>query len=112
MATVQELEAKVSHYEKILKLAEHDLAHKGYVTFCKIIQQQVEFLDDFNIKSNIDGKKTETVMYERAESMWEKLPKNISALNALRVELKIEYDEEAGKPKTVAASPQSIANMV
>lgn len=112
MATVQELEEKIAHYERVLRLGESDLAHRGYLAFSKIVEQQVEFLDDFNIKSNIDGKKTETVMYERAESLWTKLPNNISALNALRAELKIEYDAEAGKPKIGAASPQSISSLV
>lgn len=103
-----EQEKKIAHYEKVLALAESDLAIKGYKSFVKVVQQQVDFLDNFNLVSHIDGKKTETAIYERAEALWSNLPKMISSLNHLRAELKIEYDPMEGKPKVGPTSPQSI----
>lgn len=103
-----EEQRKIAHYEKILGIGEGDLALKGYRSFVKIVQQQVDFLDDFNLKSNIDGKKSETAIYDRASDLWSNLPKMISSLKHLQAELKIEFDPNEGKPKVGATSPQSI----
>jgi hypothetical protein len=108
MSEVDSLKKKLEHYERLLGIGQSDPALKGYKTYVRIINQQIEFLENFNIKSNIDGKKTETVMYERAESMWNGLPKMISSLNALKLELKIEYNEDVDKPRAMPSSPQSI----
>jgi hypothetical protein len=110
MHDYEELKKQVAHFEKVLALGEHDLAYKSYMSFVKIVQQQVEFLNDFNLKSNIDGKKADTAVYERAEGLWSNLPKMITSLNNLRAELKIDYDPNEGKPRRGAISPQTIMN--
>ena len=110
MNELEQLKAENEYFKKKLAIGEYDLAYKGYLSFVKIVEQQVLFLDDFNLKSNIDGKKAETVIYERAESLWSNLPKMISSLNALKAELKIEFDPNDGKQKVGAISPQNIGN--
>lgn len=102
---------ELDHYRRILSLGEHDVAIKGYMAYVNIVKQQVDHISDFQIKSNIDGKKTETVLYDRTVAMWEKLPDMISRMNSLRNELKIDFDPEGDKPKTGAISPQSIARL-
>lgn len=109
MAEIDELKKELEHYKKKFSVAEHDLAVDGYLAYVNLVRQQVEFIKDFKIKENIDGKKTETVLYERATSMGEGLPKMISSMNNLKLELGIEYDANGGKPKIIATSPQSIA---
>lgn len=111
MTELETLKNKVSYYEKKLSIGEFDLAHKAYLSYVKIVQQQVDYINEFNIKSNISGKKAETAEYERAESMWSSLPKMISELNRLKAELKIEYDENEGKQKVGPLTPQSIMNL-
>lgn len=106
--TLESLKNELEFYKKKFSLAEHDVAVDGYLAYVNLVRQQVEFLKDFNIKSNIDGKKTETVLYDRAMSMGESLPKMISSMNLLKLELKIEFDVSKGKPKQIATSPQNI----
>jgi len=108
MTELDQLKRENEYYKKKLAIGEFDLAYKGYLSFVKIIEQQVEFLNDFSLKSNIDGKKAETAIYDRAESLWSNLPKMISSLNSLRSELKIEFDPEEGKVKRGPISPQSL----
>lgn len=104
-------EKELEHYKKILSLGEHDVAISGYIAYVNIVRQQVDHIKDFQIKSNIDGKKTETVLYDRTVAMWEKLPDMISRMNSLRAELKIDFDPDRDKPKSGAISPQSIARL-
>lgn len=106
-----ELEKELAHYKKILSLAESDIAISGYVAYVNFVRQQVDFIKDFKVKENIEGKKSETAMYDRAIAMGENLPDMISKMNRLKAELKIDYDPDADKPKSGATSPQSIARL-
>ena len=105
---VEKLQKELDYYKKKFSLAEHDVATNGYLAYVNIVKQQVEYIKDFKLKDNIDGKKSENAMYDRTESIWKNLPDMISSLNRLKVELNIEYDELDGQPKQKAVSPQSI----
>jgi len=100
---------ELEHYRKLYSAGENDLAISGYVAYVNLVRQQVEYIKDFKLKDNIEGKKTETVVYDRAISMGENLPDMISKMNRLKAELKIDFDPEGDKPKFGAISPQSIA---
>lgn len=107
---MSELERKeLEHYRKLFSTAEHDVAIDGYISYVKLVRQQIEYLKDFNIRNNIDGKKTETVLYDRSISLWESMPEMITKMNRLKVELKIDFDPEAGKPKLQATRPELLA---
>jgi len=108
--TVEGLKKELEFYKKKFSTGEWDLAVDGYLAYVALVRQQVEFMKDFKVKDNIDGKKAETVLYDRAMSMGEGLPDMISKMNRLKMELKIEFDESAGKPKVGATTPQSLMN--
>lgn len=104
----ENIEKELAHYKKLFSLAENDVAIDGYLAYVNIVRQQVAYIKDFNIKNNIDGKKSESAMYDRTEAIWKNLPSMISSMNALKIELNIPFDENEGKPKIGATSPQSI----
>jgi len=108
MEDIEALKKQLEFYQKKFSVAEYDLAIDGYLVYAALVRQQVEYLKDFKIKDNINGKKAETVLYDRAIAMGESLPKMITSMNALKMELKIEFDENQGKEKQKAISPQSI----
>ena len=92
------LEQKVSLYEK-------DPSKKGYYSLRRIINQQIDYLNGFNIKGNVGGKASEDATYARTKDMWEGLPKMITSLNDLGVSLKItakDEDDDAPFIETVA----------
>lgn len=103
-----EQEKELDHYKKIFSLKDQDLAIGGYIAYVNFVKQQIDYIKEFKVKENIEGKKTETVVYDRAISMGESLPDMISKMNRLKTELKIEFDADADKPKIGATSPQSI----
>lgn len=108
MGEVEKLKKELEFYKKKLSLAEHDVAVDGYAAYVNIVRQQVDYIKEFNIKNNIDGKKSESAMYDRTEAIWKNLPDMISKMNNLKMELQIEFDENDGKEKQKAISPQSI----
>lgn len=108
MSDIDKIQKELDYYKKKFSVGEHDLAIDGYLSYVALVRQQVDFIKDFKIKENIDGKKTETVLYDRAMSMGEGLPDMISKMNKLKIELNIPFDENDGKPKLTATSPQNI----
>lgn len=108
--TVEELEKELAFYKTKFSLGEQDVAIDGYLSYVALVRQQVEFIKDFKVKEHINGKKTETVLYDRAIAMGESLPKMISSMNNLKLELNIQYDENEGKQRIGATTPQSLVN--
>ena len=95
---------ELEHYRKIFGTG--DVATRGYMSAIKILEQQIEFLNEFKIKEKIASVTKDDATYGRAETMWEKLPNMISALHKLKNELGIEYVEK--EERAVPVSPQSV----
>jgi hypothetical protein len=108
---IKELEKELAFYKHKFSLSENDVAVQGYLAYVNIVRQMVDYVKDFSIKANIDGKKSENAMYERTEKIWGELPDMISSMNRLKMELKIEFDPEEGKPKMTVTNPQAIAKL-
>lgn len=106
--TIESLNKELEHYRRLFSTKESNLAIKGYLSFVKFVTQQVDYMENFELKSHIDGKKADTVLYDRSVSIGESLPDMISKLNRLKMELKIDFDPEYDKPKVGATSPQTI----
>lgn len=110
--TVESLKKELEFYKKSFAIGDHDVAVAGYLAYVNIVRQQVDYVKDFNIKSNIEGKKSENAMYERTEAIWKNLPDMISSMNRLKIELNIQYNGDANKIKQLPTSPQNIGKVV
>lgn len=100
---------ELEHYRKKFSVSDSDIAISGYLAYVNIVRQMVEYIKDFNIKSNIEGKKSENAMYERTEKIWGELPEMITKMNRLKIELNIPFDPEEGKQKQQAIRPELVA---
>lgn len=111
---VEELKKKISVLEQKLALFEKDPAKRGYFSLCRIVNQQVDFLNNFNIKSKIGESAKEDATYGRTKDMWENLPKMISSLSDLRIQLKIKGDEDdEDRPRiSRTTTPESVADEI
>lgn len=101
----------VEELRKQLEFFKTDPERKAYFALVRIVNMQVEYLNDFNIKSNIGGKASEDATFARTQGIWENLPKMISSLNELKSVLRITQEEEKAERKK-AYSPESIADAV
>lgn len=104
---MSDVQKEVDHYRKIFGVG--DIATRGYITMVKILEQQIGFLNEFNIKSKISSaEKEDTIVYKNAKELWEGMSDTILSLNKLKNELGIEYLEKEEELRPVSA--KSIAN--
>ncbi len=99
----EEQRKKLDYYEK-------DPEKKAYFSLVRIVNQQVDYLNDFDIKTNIGGKASEDATFARTQGIWEKLPTMVTSLNDLRSVLKIKKSDEVEEFKNQRTSPESVAN--
>lgn len=106
------LKRQVAELQERNSLFENDASKRGFYSLNRIVNQQIDFLNTFSIKSKISSDdKSDATMYKNAKDLWENLPKLIIALNQLRTDMKIDGDEEGDIPKIVPVTPQSIAKI-
>lgn len=80
---------RCEQYEKMLGIGEYDPVKSAFFVYLKIMNQQVEYLNDFKLKSLITSVDKESPEYKRAMEMVDSLPKMITSVNELRATLKI-----------------------
>jgi hypothetical protein len=80
--------------KKRISLYENDATYRGYYALNKIVNQQVDRLNKFNLESEISQNAKEDKVYDRTKAIWEGLRGMISDLNILKAELKITGNEE------------------
>lgn len=100
--TIEDLQAKLDLYEK-------DPEKRAYFSLVRIVNQQVDYLNQFNLKSNIGGKASEDATFARTQGIWKELPEMIKSLNDLKIVLKINKQDEIQDSKIKRTSPESIA---
>ncbi len=95
MSELEQLQKENEELKKKLEAYEKDPQKRGYFGLMRIVNQQIDYLATFNIQSKISGKASEDATFARTQGIWENLPKMISSLNELRIELKITKEDEA-----------------
>lgn len=85
---------KVSILEKENLLYKKDATYRGYYVQNKIVNQQIDILEEFKLEEEIKKTAKDDKYYDRAKSLWEGMPDTISGLNQLKKELKITGNEE------------------
>lgn len=95
------------HYKKLFGVG--DIATRAYISIVKVLEQQVSYLDDFDLKASIGKVAKDDPIYARAIEMWEEMPDMVLKMKKLKDELGIEYVE---KEKVILpVSPQRIAQL-
>jgi hypothetical protein len=94
---VEEFKKKISVLEQRLALYETDAIYKGYYALNKIVNQQVDVLNAFNLKHELSSDPKADKIYDRTKAIWEGLKGMIVDLNALKVELRLSGDEDKDK---------------
>lgn len=106
--TVEELKKELEYYHRLFGIGEYDPAKKGYMVLVHQLRQRNEFIDGFKINEKIGNAVKDDPVYARATDLIDSLPKMISSVNSLKLELGIEYNPEDAKERTGATTPQSL----
>lgn len=102
-----DIQKELEHYKTIFGTG--DIATRSYIAMVKILEQQVDYLNGYNIKSNISSdEKKDTIAYKNAKDLWEGMPDTVLKLNKLKNELGINYVEKEEEIQSINA--KAIAN--
>lgn len=106
---IMKLKEQIVERDKIIK----DPSKRGYYALNKILYQQIEYLENFNLKTQIEADPKQDKIYDRAKGLWEGLKTMILDCRALKSELKIPFDEEEKEIKKIyRMTPESVADAV
>lgn len=103
-----QLEKEVEHYKKILGVGSYNPAGDGFAVLIEQLRQRNEFIKKFKISEKIGAVAKDDPVYGRATELIDTLPKMISSINGLAMELKVEYVADDAERKAGATSPQSL----
>lgn len=113
---IEELKKKIKVLEKELAQKEQiikDPSKRGYYALNKILYQQIEYLESFNLKTQIEADPKQDKIYERVTKIWEGLKTMILDCRTLKSELKIPNDEEEKEIKKIyRLTPESISDVL
>ena len=87
---IKVLEQQLSEKEKIIK----DPSKRGYYALSRMTYQQIEYLENFDLKKQIESNPKDDKVYDRAKGLWEGLKSMILDCRTLKQELGITTDEE------------------
>lgn len=106
---IKVLEQQLSEKEKIIK----DPSKRGYYALSRIIYQQIEYLEKFDLKTQIEGNPKDDKIYDRTTKIWEGMKTMILDLRSLKQELKISSeDEEKELGKLRRITSESVADAI
>jgi hypothetical protein len=108
---------RCEQYEKMFGIGDYDPVKDAYIVYIKMLNQQVEFLNEFTIKSSITETDKDSPKYKRAMEMVDGLPKMIAAVDDLKSRLKLSKEDllkiQPEKPIfSRITTPESIADNV
>jgi len=104
---IKALESKLSEVEKIIK----DPSKRGYYALSRMLYQQIEYLEKFDLKTQIESNPKDDKIYDRAKGLWESMKTMIMDCKTLKQELGISSDEEEKEMKKIyRTTPESIAD--
>lgn len=108
MEDIQLLKNKIAEYEKCMGIGDHDPAKEGYLVLVDQLQQRNEYIKTFKVKDKIGAIVKDDPVYVRATELIDTLPKMITAVSNLRIELKMDGEEVRNVYKPISA--KEIAN--
>lgn len=109
MEDIEALKKELDYYKKLFGIGKFDPATNGYMVLVEQLKQRNEFLNGFKISEKIGNAVKDDPVYARATDLIDSLPKMISSVNSLKLELGIEHDETEGVERKGATTPQSLA---
>jgi hypothetical protein len=113
MDDVRKLQQQIEFLEKRLAWYEKDATYRGFYALNRIVNQQVDYLNQFELAKEIGVSPKDDKVYDRAKGIWEGLKTLIGDLNALKTELGLRDEEEYDRHiKNRNISPESIAHVL
>lgn len=92
--SIEDYKKKVSVLDQKLSLYEKDPYKRGYFSLQRMINQQIDLMNEFNLKKEVDTDPKESKKYDRVKGIWEGLKTMLIDLKTLKSEMKISSADE------------------
>ncbi len=99
MTETDDLKKQVNVLEQKLRLYESPGEMRGYYALQRILNQQADYLNKFELEKELKTFSKEDKIYDRASELWEKLAGNLEKVNSLKTTLGISGNEEKDTQK-------------
>lgn len=114
MDEVETLKKQIDVLEKKLALYEKDATYRGFYALNRIVNQQVDFLNQFDLKHEIGQSPKDDKVYDRAKGIWESFKTLVADLKSLKSDLGID-DEEQERDRVIKnkiTTPETMADVL
>jgi hypothetical protein len=91
---IDSLEKQNAMLDGKVRLYESPSPARAYYVSQKILNQQVDYLDKFNIETEINVNPKEDKVYDRAIAIFERMPDNAKTINNLKIDLGLSGDQK------------------
>ncbi len=91
---IKKLKEQLDEKEKELLLYKRPSDKRGFYTLQRIINQQLDYLDNFNLKTEIGADPKQDKVFDRVKAMWTGLSELIISCNNLKAAAKTTGNEE------------------
>ena len=114
MDEVEKLKKQVDLLEKKLALYEKDATYRGFYALNRIVNQQVDFLNQFDLKHEIGQSPRDDKVYDRAKGIWESFKTLVADLKSLKSDLNIDDEDEEKERiiKNKITTPEYMAHVL
>ena len=104
---MESLQEKIEKLEKKLALYEKDSPARAYYVGQRMLNQQLDIIDEFKLKDEIIKNPKEDKLYDRVMSLFGDLTANATKINNLKGELDLSGDEK----KDISRKPSFLDKM-
>lgn len=114
MDEVEVLKKQVDVLEKKLALYEKDATYRAFYALNRIVNQQIDCMNKFNLEKEIGQNPKDDKVYDRVKGLWESFKTLVTDLRSLKSDLGINDSEEERDRmiKNKITSPESMANVL
>lgn len=106
---IKVLEQQLTEKEKIIK----DPSKRGYFALCRILYQQIEYLENFDLKKQIGENPKDDKLYDRTKGIWEGMKTMIMDCKNLKQELGVTNEEEEKEAKKIyRITPETMSDVL
>ena len=92
--TIEDYKKKISVLEQKVALYEKDPYKRGYFSLQRMVNQQIDLMNEFNLRKEVDTDPKDSKKYDRVKGIWEGLKEMLLDLKTLKGEMKISSSDD------------------
>jgi hypothetical protein len=92
--SIESLKKQIGVLEQKLALYEKDPSKRGYFSLQRMVNQQIDLMNEFNLRKEVDTDPKDSKKYDRVKGIWEGLKEMLIDLKTLKAEMRISSSDD------------------